>query len=262
MMGEVIRRRKIGRPRKSPQEKRSQRIVLTLIPEERERFEQYADNESVSLSRALREAFDTLYKVSLGLENEQRSGIGEIMFLAQEIVSGKAKERFDIPVELRGTVRRVDGELIFSGTARELPKEAKLKKKLQELSEKYNNLLANPPTGEFVFQDDRFRVINTNLVDMCGFNKERLLTQSVFGLVHPDDRQMIEKRARGRVSGGVAPSQYMFRALREDGETIHLAVSAAPIEYEGKPAIIGHFVNLTPYKKLEQSLRTLEELIG
>ncbi len=59
----MVQEIKIGRLEKPLQQRRTGRVVFVLTPAEKQRFKQYIDKES--MSEALRETVDIIYKVGL-----------------------------------------------------------------------------------------------------------------------------------------------------------------------------------------------------
>jgi PAS domain S-box-containing protein len=136
-----------------------------------------------------------------------------------------------------------------------------LMKALGEVEKHYKRLTETPPVGEFIFQEDRFRYVNGKFRKLMGYDEQRLLNEPVWDLIHPEDREKVKQIGSARVRGEDAPTEYTFRAFKKNGEVVELLTSVFRIEYEGKPAAVGKFINLTERKQIENSLEALKQVI-
>ncbi len=113
-------------------------------------------------------------------------------------------------------------------------------------------------TGEFIFNDDFYELYGTTAVREGGY---RMAREEYFKrFVHPDDlerllRQIAEDRA-GCYTG--EPWQYEHRAIRRDGEVIHiLARNRLTMDWEGRIIrSVGVNQDITERKRAEEKLRT------
>ncbi len=253
--------KKVGRPKRLGGSKRTERVVAMLTPEEKEQLERFTDKRTMSISGALREAGSILYKLSPEDEEGRRHAkVSRIESLAKEIANGVREKEFEIPIELKGTIKKVGDEYIFTGLAREFPKREIAMKLLEELEEKCRLLMESPPGVMFILQADRLKYIDLRR-GLHGYEMERLLSEPIFDLAHPDDRALVEERAQRIMKGEEVPQDYVFRGLGKNGEVIDLHISSIRVEYEGCPAIAGSLINITDLEDLEQGIRELKALV-
>jgi PAS domain S-box-containing protein len=78
-------------------------------------------------------------------------------------------------------------------------------------------------------------------------------------LVHPKDREWVIARAAKRLAGEPVPARYEFRILRKDGSTRWVEQFASLIQFEGKPAAMTAYVDVTERKTAHEDLRQSEE---
>jgi signal transduction histidine kinase len=71
---------------------------------------------------------------------------------------------------------------------------------------------------------------------------------------------MVRERGRPGVQGDALPPQYEFKIVRKDGAERWALMTAASIEYEGKPAVIGTLFDITERKALEGQLRYAQKM--
>ena len=65
----MIQSRKVGRPKKPLEQKRTERVVIMLTPEEKQQLKHYIAEQSMSM--ALREAINMIYKLSPMVKTER-----------------------------------------------------------------------------------------------------------------------------------------------------------------------------------------------
>jgi PAS domain S-box-containing protein/putative nucleotidyltransferase with HDIG domain len=131
--------------------------------------------------------------------------------------------------------------------------------KLHESEEKNRLLIDNAAEGIAVIQDGVAKFFNRRLVELTGWTAEELLTRSFLDLVHPDEREMIALNYMRRVAGDDVPNNYQFRIIDREGNTKWLQISAVQFNWEGKPATLDMFSEVTEQVKAEQALRDSEE---
>jgi PAS domain S-box-containing protein len=109
----------------------------------------------------------------------------------------------------------------------------------------YRALLDAVPMAVFVYQDGRVRYVNAAAQKMTGYEEEELLAMGPWDVVHPDFREIVREWARARERGEPVPSHYEIRFLTKTGEEHWADYSAAPIQFYGRPAIMGMAVDIT-----------------
>ena len=77
-------------------------------------------------------------------------------------------------------------------------------------------------------------------------------------IIAPTSRAMELKRAMLRLAGDASlPSRYDFAIRTKDGQERWLDYSAARIEYQGQPAIVGIAYDITERKRVEEERERL-----
>ena len=139
-------------------------------------------------------------------------------------------------------------------------------RELQESERKYRTLVDQSLQGIVIAQGDEPRLMYANpaMGAILGSTPDELTapgSPDTMTFVHPEDRAMFLRRYRRRIAGDPA-LHFEFRGLRRDGETRWLAVSAARIEYQGQPAVLGTFVDATERRKAEDALAAEKERLA
>ena len=134
------------------------------------------------------------------------------------------------------------------------------KESLQESESKFRTLAQTTPAAIFIHREGRFVYANPIGEAMTGYTNEELLAMDFWGIVHPDFRDMVQERGRARPHDDVFPPQYEFKIVRKDGAERWALMTAARLEYEGKPAVIGTLFDITERKALEGQLRRAQKM--
>jgi PAS domain S-box-containing protein len=131
---------------------------------------------------------------------------------------------------------------------------------LRESEAKYRMLVEHSRDGIFIIQDGRLVFYNQALTGLSGYSAEELDGMLLSGLIAPEDQDTVLSRARNRAAGKAVPDRYEVSLLHKDGSRrIRIRISAGLASYQGKPASIGTFYDVTEDRKREEALRESEE---
>ncbi|MDD5313478.1 MAG: PAS domain S-box protein [Dehalococcoidia bacterium] len=137
------------------------------------------------------------------------------------------------------------------------------KQALEELrlsEERYRLLVDNASEAIMVAQDGKFKFVNFTLCEMMGYSSEELLAMPSFAdLIHPEDREMVIDRYKRRITGESLPSTYLFRVIGKGNVEKWTQSNAIMINWEGQPATLNFFTEITERKQAEQALLDSEE---
>jgi PAS domain S-box-containing protein len=128
-------------------------------------------------------------------------------------------------------------------------------KALRESEEKYSTLVENSLTGIYIDQDAKIVFANKRFAEICGYTRDELVGMESWRLVHPADRELTNEIRTKRLRGEEGPSEYDARALTKNGDTIWIKRRNTPVEYHGRPAVLGNIVDVTQRKQAEEALR-------
>ena len=109
--------------------------------------------------------------------------------------------------------------------------------------------------GLYFIQKGQFSYVNSRLSNILGYESpEQLIGKSFWELIHPDDRGLVKLGMPGEKPQGF-PDRHIFRVFKKDGTILWLRMGGSTTTYQGKPANVGHLIDLTPFKEMEKSLR-------
>ncbi|MFP3974851.1 MAG: PAS domain S-box protein [Dehalococcoidia bacterium] len=180
-------------------------------------------------------------------------------YRVEELFQKKNGERFW--VEINSTPVRRDGQLkYFIATWMDITERKRAEEALRQSEEKYRTLTESSLTGVFIIQDEKFVFVNRRFAEMHGYERDEVIGMDDVKLVHPDDRETVQQRVSRKIKGEARSDHYQMRGWRKDGSSFWLEMTSAAIEYNGRPAVMGHGVNITEQKQAQDRIRaSLEE---
>ena len=130
---------------------------------------------------------------------------------------------------------------------------------LKDSQEKYRYLVEN--SNEAILVLDRADVLffNRRFLEFINSPDVFFLDFSIFDLIHPDDLPVVRYEHELRLSGINWDYPLEFRIQRPGGNSAWLLANGASIEWEGRPAILYFFIDITEQKKIEEELRRSQD---
>ncbi|MDP2863742.1 MAG: PAS domain S-box protein, partial [Desulfobacterales bacterium] len=132
-------------------------------------------------------------------------------------------------------------------------------KALRESEERYRSLVEKANEAIYVAQDGMLKFVNRAGVEIAGYSEQEIISKPFIEFVHPDDRAMVGERYLKRLKGEGYESRYAFRFIPKNGGIKWLELSAALINFEGRPATLNLVTDITDRKLAEEELRKSEE---
>jgi len=126
---------------------------------------------------------------------------------------------------------------------------------LRDSEDKYRILFKSAGEGIGIAQDGKFKLVNPKLMQLLGYTEEEILSTSVVEFIHPEDRELVMERDMKRLNGEIFENVYEFRAVNKSGDTRWVEISTVLIEWEGKPATLDYYSDITERKLAEEKLR-------
>jgi PAS domain S-box-containing protein len=128
--------------------------------------------------------------------------------------------------------------------------------RVRTAEQQFRYLADNLAVGIFIHQDGILRYAGREGARLLGYNSPHdLVGRSVFGFVHPNDRERVIDISRSRIAGKSVPDQYEARLVRRDGSFLDVQIYSTLTQYEGQLATQGVFVDISARKQEEASIR-------
>ena len=136
---------------------------------------------------------------------------------------------------------------------------------LRQSEARYHHLFDQAYEGIIVTQDKHIVLANAATQRICGRPAAQLVGLDALVPIHPEDRALVSERYARASRGESIEPQLTLRLLRPDGSVAWIKNSSTPIEWEGRPAVMGVFSDITQRMQdeaaLEQYSRQLEKMV-
>jgi len=120
--------------------------------------------------------------------------------------------------------------------------------------DKYFKLIEHAADGIAIIQDGVFKLVNTALSRISGYDKKELLGMPFTKLLTPQSQKLTLARYQARLAGKKVPQTYEIQAVTKNGEIRDIELNAALTEYDGRPADEVIIRDTTERKQAEEAL--------
>lgn len=110
--------------------------------------------------------------------------------------------------------------------------------------------------GIYLVQDGKFLFANYMFRKYVGYSREELVGMDSLSLVHPEDRDTVRENAI-KMLKGERFSPYEFRYVNKRGETLWVMEAVNSVQYQGREAVLGSFIDTTQQKAVEEKYQQL-----
>ncbi|MBN2487863.1 MAG: PAS domain S-box protein, partial [Methanosarcinaceae archaeon] len=180
------------------------------------------------------------------------------------------KSRYEIVLKDGRTIDRYSAPMIgldekYYGRVwyfRDITKQKKAEKALQNSEEKYRNIVETAQEGIWVLdKDGKTTYVNKHMADMLGYSVQDMLGRHLFCFMDDEARLHAEKKLERRKKGISDIHEFRFR--RSDGSDLFTVISTNPImdpsgQYNGS---LGMLTDISSIKKMEEIRLENETLI-
>ncbi len=167
------------------------------------------------------------------------------------------KDGTRFPAEVSSVIVAGDPPRAFV-IVRDISERKRAEEALLESQERFRIVAENAQAVFGIVQGKRFVWANPYLCQLSGYTLQEIVSMDFVDMVHPDFRALVSDYARRRQLGEPAPTHYEFAMVTKSGETRWMDFSPGPIEYQGRPAIVGTAYDVTERKRVEDALRHSE----
>ncbi|NGZ02221.1 MAG: hypothetical protein CV090_04115 [Nitrospira sp. WS238] len=163
-------------------------------------------------------------------------------------------------IEARASfVTELDGRRIrLLGSHTDITARKQMEEAVQESETRYRTLVELSPSGVFVFCEGQTVYVNhTGALLMGARDVQEIIDRPTFEFIHPDYHQEVRENVKRLMSGGVSVHSAERMYVKLDGTPIPVQVEAARIMWNGKPAILGLFSDITERKQAQEAVAAL-----
>jgi len=137
----------------------------------------------------------------------------------------------------------------------------KLSREVEESELRYRQLVELSPNGIIVHSKGKIVFVNARAAELFGVEKpEDILGREFLDMIHPDYRKEVQENIISGYKNGSTVSFQEGKILRPDGTSVDVEVVAAPLVYQGEPAVQAIIRDITEKKKLEDEMLKVEKL--
>jgi len=129
---------------------------------------------------------------------------------------------------------------------------------LQAGEERYRALIEGSIQGMYIHQDRVIQFANAPMARIFGYaSPDDLVGRDYLVLIAPEERARIDGYRVARLRGEPAPPRYEAQGVARDGTPIWLEILASIISWNGRPAVLGTFLDITERKRAQGALERL-----
>ena len=139
------------------------------------------------------------------------------------------------------------------------PETLSLEERLAESEGKYRAICESSLLGIYIHQEGGLVYANARLGQILGYPRvEEQIGRSIVEFVHPDDQDKVQVNFQDRLRGKSVPDVYEIRMLHSSGSPIWTEILVSLIQHQGRPAVMGHVIDITRRKRMEEETARLE----
>lgn len=121
--------------------------------------------------------------------------------------------------------------------------------------------MENSLIGCYIVQDARFQYVNPEFTRIIGYSEKELIGTYPLDTVAPKYREYVRKNFIAMLKGE-RDFPYEFCIIDKSGNTKWIMETATSIQYKGKRAALGYFMDITKSKQVEKERLEKEKLIS
>ncbi len=141
----------------------------------------------------------------------------------------------------------------------EITESKQIQEALHRSEERYRAVIEHVDSGMVVLQGERLVYANRRAAELTHMPPDEILQVGFLHRVHPDDHALILERRRRRLAGEDVPNRYEIRLLFEDGSVRWIELGVSVVPWNGEPATITFFTDITERKAMTLALHRSEE---
>ncbi|MFZ4284891.1 PAS domain-containing sensor histidine kinase [Variovorax sp. HJSM1_2] len=130
---------------------------------------------------------------------------------------------------------------------------------LRHSEERYRAVVEHVSEGMLVIQNEVVVFANARAAEIVQMQVAEMQNIGFLHRVHPEDHALVLERQRRRLAGEVVNSHYEVRLLLPGGAVRWIAIGVSVVPWDGKPASLTFFTDITHNKEMLEAVRASEE---
>jgi two-component system NtrC family sensor kinase len=114
------------------------------------------------------------------------------------------------------------------------------------------------PVGVCIIQDGKFCYVNSSFPIAIGYKLDQLVGRDSLDIVVPEDREIVKQNTINMLKGELR-SPFQFRVVCEDRSIAWVMGAVKSVQYRGRPAVLGNYMEITERKQMEQATEEMKE---
>jgi PAS domain S-box-containing protein len=155
---------------------------------------------------------------------------------------------------------RYEGGNAILGIVTDISDRKKTERALKESEEQYRLVVENANDGIVITLKERLVFANRKFQEMIGSTIDVLRASSIGDHVHPEEKEMVIGKLRGRIKGEEEPLPFSCRLTTKAGDILWVEINTVRIVWNGNPALLSFIRNITVQKNLENELIQAEKM--
>lgn len=181
------------------------------------------------------------------------------MLLQRLEVEAMRKDGTRLPTELSVWPIHTGEHVSFGAFMRDNTERKLAQASLLQTAERYRQVVENLGEGMGIIQNGVTVYVNPRASQLLRRPPEAMLGRSFLDWVHPDDQPVVADRHLRRQAGEDVPERYELRCLTGDGEVRWMSTRASALMWEGAPATMTFFADVTDQRLMIEALHRSEE---
>jgi len=132
---------------------------------------------------------------------------------------------------------------------------------LKESELLYRAVVERSHDAILIFSGSRLLFVNDRVSELTGYTRAELLAMDPMSIVHPEDRERLQRFSSARFKGEEAPAMYDARFLAKDGSLRIGEFASTLIRYQGNVAALISVRDITQRRLHEEQMRHADTLI-